>query len=44
MNPFMLAMAALNLAAAWWYFSNGNPKLGAITICYAASSVILATV
>lgn len=42
-NPFMVAMAVLNVAAAAWYWHDGSPKLAGITLCYAVSSVILAT-
>lgn len=43
-NPFMLAMAVLNVAAAGWYLHVSNPKLAAVVFCYGITSAILATV
>lgn len=44
MNPFMAAMAVLNVAAATWYLHQGNPKLAVVVFCYGITSAILGTV
>lgn len=43
MNPFMAAMAVLNVAAAAWYLHGGNSKMAAVVFCYGITSAILGT-
>jgi len=40
----MLVMSGLNVCAAVWYLTHGNPKLAVVVACYAVTSGVLATV
>lgn len=41
-NPFLLLLAALNIAAAFWeFYKNHDWRIGCLFICYGVASVLL---